>query len=94
MTDLSLLEGASRDTLAALILELAAQLHVERARRMALEAALEKAGLLPQDAVSAAGRDEGFRSDAQAALDEALEKLLSIVTEDGPPQHPLREEAD
>ena len=45
------------ETLAALVMELGSQLHIERARRVALEEALAAAGVLTQEAICAAGSD-------------------------------------
>ena len=53
MSEHEYLRGISADKLAALVFELAAQLHVERAQRSALERALVEAGVLAE---GAAGR--------------------------------------
>jgi hypothetical protein len=87
MSDHEYLQTVSPDRLAGLIFELAAQLHVERAHRMALERALTEAGVLAEGAVLDPGPQ------AAAALDRSVRALLRVVTESGDNQVPLRAEA-
>jgi hypothetical protein len=87
MSDYQFLRNVSNDTLAALVFELASQLHVERAQRIALQQALIDQGVLTAEALSLG------RAEAQAALDMSMEKLLRIVLEAGEPATPLRAEA-
>jgi len=76
-----------------MVLELAAQLHVERQRRMALEALLVRQGLLDAAAPEAMATDGTFLVSARAELDASLRRLLRIMTEAGDPSGPLRAEA-
>ena len=92
-TDHHYLEGVGPDRLAALVLELAAQLHVERQRRMALEEVLTRRGLLAREDVEALAVDPDFLARSQVALDGALRRLIRIMAEAGDPRGPLRVEA-
>lgn len=87
------LTTASVDQVAAMVLELAAQLHVERQRRMALEAVLVRQGVLDAAASEALVADETLLAAARAELDASLRRLLRIMTETGDPSGPLRAEA-
>jgi hypothetical protein len=87
------LEDVSKDQLAALLLELASQLHVERQRRMALETELHRRGILEPAALDALADDRAFSEAARAALNISLRRLLRIMTEAGDPRGPLRAEA-
>ena len=81
------------DQLGALIFELASQLHVERQRRIALEAALSRAGVLPSGALDRVAAEAATVETGHAALDASLRRLLRIITEAGEPRGPLRSEA-
>ncbi len=91
--DHAYLAETSLDQVAAMVLELASQLHVERQRRMALEALLLRQGALDAAALAAMAGDAGFLAEARAALDTSLHGLLRIMTEAGDPTGPLRAEA-
>jgi hypothetical protein len=78
---------------AALVLELASQLHVERARRLALEAALSDRGVLEAGQIEAAAEKPTLRAAAARGADEAVRRLLRILTESSNEQAPLRAEA-
>ena len=91
--DHTYLSGASIDQVAAMVLELGSQLHVERQRRMALEALLVRQGVVDPAALASMGTDEAFLAEARSALDESLRRLLRIMVEDGDPRGPLRAEA-
>jgi len=91
MTDLRFFSDTDLDTVVALVMELAAQLHEERARRIALEAALEQAGVLAPEAT--ATPSEVAQQRTTDALDTAMAGLMRIMAESGPPQHPIRKEA-
>jgi len=80
------------ERLAGLVFELASQLHVERARRMALEAVLRDAGLVSEAAIEAAGATDATRADMGAALDKAMHGLMRVMTESSDPRTPLRKE--
>ena len=87
------LTSASVDQVAAMVLELAAQLHVERQRRMGLETLLMRQGILDAAAPEAMAADETFLNAARTELDASLRRLLRIMTEAGDPSGPLRAEA-
>ncbi|WP_439532789.1 hypothetical protein [Polymorphobacter sp.] len=78
------------ERMAGLIFELASQLHVERARRIALEAALVDAGVITPAAIEAAGA--AARIETGLALDKAMHGLLRVIAEDSDPRTPLRKE--
>ncbi|QUT06799.1 hypothetical protein KFK14_04975 [Sphingobium phenoxybenzoativorans] len=90
--DHAYLRNVAPDQLAALIFELASQLHVERQRRIALETALQRAGLLQTDTLDALAADTEIQNMGREALDLALRRLLRVVTETGDPRGPLRAE--
>ena len=79
--------------LAGLIFELASQLHVERTRRAALEAALKRKGILSDAEVEGMAQDAAFQATNGAALDRSIRKLIAILSEDKDPRTPLRVEA-
>lgn len=66
--------------LTAMLLELASQLHAERARRIALEIALERGGAVAGGAIAALADDPEFRRRSLAALDEAMGRLTRVMT--------------
>lgn len=80
----------SLEQLSALVFELASQLHVERAQRIALQAALEEAGLLTPGALEAVGSSAAVRARSAAALDKAMNGMMRVLTEDDDPRRPLR----
>jgi hypothetical protein len=85
--------GLDNATLGALIFELASQLHVERTRRLALEAALVEAGLTAPAAIEKAGEDAAFRNRAALAADQSIRKLLRVLSESKDERIPLRAES-
>lgn len=91
--ELDFLGAADTDTVAALVMDLAAQLHIERQRRMALETALVRAGLIDRAAIEGLAEDAGFLAEARAALDTSVRRSLRIMTEAGDHTGPLRAEA-
>ncbi len=93
MRDHAYLANVTPDQVAALVLELAAQLHVERQRRMALEALLRRQGIATEEALNALTDDAKFMDAARAELDTNLRRLLRILAETGDPRGPLRAEA-
>lgn len=80
-------------TLAGLVFELASQLHVERTRRLALEAALARRGLLSAAEIEAAGDGTACRTEASAAADASIRKLLRVLSDSPDERAPLRAEA-
>jgi hypothetical protein len=81
------------DRLAGLVFELASQLHVERAQRMALEAALVRAGLIGAEARERMLDDAECNRMTREALEESMSKLLRVLTERADPRTPLRTES-
>jgi 2-keto-3-deoxy-galactonokinase len=80
-------------TLASLIFELASQLHIERTRRLALEAALASRGLVSGADIEAASERGDLRTEAAVAADRSIRKLLRILSESDDRHSPLRAEA-
>ena len=91
MSDVNLLGEATTDTLAALVFELASQLHEERVRRVALEQVLTDGGF-DLSGVEALAEDTAFRDRSRAAADLSIRRLLRLLEGDGPPEGPLRSE--
>jgi hypothetical protein len=85
--------GLDNATLAALIFELASQLHIERTRRLALEAALACSGTVTPAAIEALTEDAAFRAQAGNAADLSVRKLLRVLSESADERVPLRAEA-
>jgi hypothetical protein len=75
-----------------LVLQLGTELHVTRQRLLAVEKLLVRAGTIEADAVDGfrPGPDEKQVFDRER--DELLARLLRILTEDGPAEHPLRDQ--
>ena len=69
------------EQLTTLAFELASHLHVERTRRIALELALERAGILGRDAIAEVGQQAEVRDASLIAAEHSLGKLLQAVTE-------------
>ena len=69
------------DQLTTLVFELASHLHVERTHRLALELALERAGILGRETIAEVGQLAQLRDASIAAADHSLGKLLQAVAE-------------
>jgi hypothetical protein len=80
------------ERIVGLVFELASQLQVERAQRIALELALERAGVLKSDAVGAVAGDAELKARSTAELNQSMAKLLRVITEIGDARGPLRHE--
>ena len=80
-------------TLAALVFELASQLHIERTHRLALQAALASSGIVTPSTIEAAGEDAAFREEVGKAADQSIRKLLRVLSESPDARVPLRTEA-
>lgn len=78
-----------RRQLAGLVFELASQLHVERAQRVALQAALERAGLLDAGQLEALAAEASAQRLSRAMLEESIARLLRVLAEDSDPRRPL-----
>ena len=86
------LESAQTAKLFDLVLQLATDLHVTTHRLKALEALVVRKGLLES------GELDGFQptDDEAQVLDlsrsDYLARLVRVITENGPAEHPLREQ--
>jgi hypothetical protein len=79
--------------LAALLFELASQLHIERTRRLALESALASSGAVTPAMIETAGGTASFRATSADAADLSIRKLLRVLSESNDERVPLRAEA-
>jgi hypothetical protein len=75
-----------------LILQLSTELHVTGQRVRALEMLLVRNGVLDPGAVDAFEPDTQEQESLGAARDLLMERILRIITEAGPAEHPLREQ--
>ena len=82
--------GIDNSRLAGLVFELASQLHVERARRLALEATLSRLGILEVSQIEAAASDPTYRRQTALLADEAIRRLLRVLSESSDARTPLR----
>jgi hypothetical protein len=86
------LESPQTGKLLDLVLQLATDLHVASNRIRVLEAALVRTGTLTE------GQVDGFEPTAPeaevltSARDAMMGRLIRIITERGPAEHPLREQ--
>ncbi len=80
------------DRLAQLVFDLAAQLHIERQRRLGLETLLMRSGAIKPADLEALAEDRDFLAAARAQLDESQKRLLNILMEGGDRLKPLRDE--
>jgi len=85
-------EDPNLDKAVGLIMQLASEVHVLTQRLHALEAALARKGALDAGTVDAFVPDEGERERFEAMRDTMVARLLRVLTEDGPAEHPLRDE--
>jgi len=75
-----------------LVLLLGTEVHVAHTRVRALEALLVRNGTLPAGAVDAFEPEAGEQAAFDAARDQLMHRILRIITEAGPAEHPLREQ--
>lgn len=80
------------DRAVGLIMQLAADLHVTTQRAHALEQLLVANGVLTEGALDAFQPDDAQRQRLVEVRDAAMGRLLRVLTEDGPAEHPLRDE--
>ena len=92
-SDMMFFKDPDLDKAVALVFEVAAQLHVERQRRIALETLLEDKCLVTAAEMEALKDDNMFLETARHALNDSLRKLMRILTERGNEMGPLRAEA-
>jgi hypothetical protein len=75
-----------------LILQLSTELHITGQRVRALEMLLVRNGVVEPGAVDAFEPDTREQEILGAARDLLMERILRIITEAGPAEHPLREQ--
>lgn len=75
------------ERLAALVFELASQLHVERSHRIALEVALVRAGVIDVQVVDSVSTDAEFKRRKAAELDVSMQSLMQVLTEHAKGEH-------
>jgi hypothetical protein len=80
------------DRAMGLIMQLAAELHVTTQRLHALEQMLVANGALAAGELDAFQPDVEQRKHLESIRDGAMERILRVLTEDGPAEHPLRDE--
>lgn len=80
------------DRAVGLIVQLAAELHVTTQRLHALEQILVEGGALASGVVDAFEPNAQQREHLETLRDGAMERILRVLTEDGPAEHPLRDE--
>lgn len=79
------------ERLTGLVFELASQLHVERAQRVALQVALEKAGMIDAATLQSLASDSALQRRNREMLEESIAELLRVLSESADPRRPLRE---
>ena len=82
------------ERLTGLVFELASQLHVERAQRVALQVALEKAGLIDAATLQSLASDAALQRRNREMLEESIAELLRVLSESADPRRPLRDIAE
>lgn len=88
------LGAAQVDQLAAMVLELAAQLHEERARVRVLEHHLRQRDLIPDgEEYASAAEAPDLRASLGRDLDRSLAALLAVITERDDARAPLQGES-
>jgi hypothetical protein len=75
-----------------LVLQLGTELHVTSQRVRALEMLLVRNGTLTPGAVDGFVPDTREQEHLDSARDLLMARILRIVTEDGPAEHPLRDQ--
>lgn len=91
-TDLTFFQDPDVDRAVGLVMELAAQLHVERQRRLALEQTLERRGLVEPGEIESLAEDDDLLARARTELERSMKQLMRVMTEDGSPEAPIRDE--
>jgi hypothetical protein len=82
------------ERLTGVVFELASQLHVERVQRVALQLALEKAGLIDAATLLSLTTDAALQRRNRDMLEESIAELLRVLSESADPRRPLRDIAD
>jgi hypothetical protein len=79
-------------TLVDLCLQLAADVHVTAQRQRALEMVLVRSGHLGATELEEFAPDDAQRAELDATREARVMRLLRIMTEAGPAEHPLRQQ--
>ncbi len=80
-----------RRQLAGLVFELASQLHVERAQRVALQAALERSGVIDAATLREVAAEAASQRPSREMLEESIARMLRVLADDADPRRPLRD---
>lgn len=88
------LESHQTAKLFDLVLQLATDLHVTSHRLRALEALMVRKGVLEQGGLDHFRPDDTEAAVLDLARSDFMARLVRIITESGPAEHPLREQWD
>ena len=75
-----------------LVLQLGTELHVTSQRVRALEMLLVRSGILAADSVDSFLPETREQQHLDAARDQLMARMMRIITESGPAEHPLRDQ--
>ena len=93
-TEFDFFENPHISKLFDLILELGMELHITTTRLRALEMLLVRNGDLKIDQLDGFIPTEAEKQSLDTKRDEYMARLMRIITESGPSEHPLREQWD
>ncbi len=93
-TEFDFFENPQISKLFDLVLELGMDLHVTTTRLRALEMLLIQNGDLKADQLDGFIPTEAEKQSLDLKRDEFMARLIRIITESGPSEHPLREQWD
>jgi hypothetical protein len=93
-TEFDFFENPQISKLFDLVLELGMDLHVTTTRLRALEMLLIRNGGLKVDQLDGFIPTETEKQSLDVKRDEFMARLMRIITESGPSEHPLREQWD
>jgi hypothetical protein len=86
------LSSAETSKLFDLVLQLATELHVANTRIRALEYLMVRRGLLAEQEVDQFTPEAAEGERLSVLRDDYLARLVRIITENGPAEHPLRDQ--
>lgn len=93
-TEFDFFENPQISKLFDLVLELGMDLHVTTTRLRALEMLLIRNGDLKVDQLEGFIPTEAEKQNLDLKRDEFMARLMRVITESGPSEHPLREQWD
>jgi hypothetical protein len=93
-TEFDFFENPQISKLFDLVLEIGMDLHVTTTRLRALEMLLIRSGELKADQLDGFTPTEAEKQSLDLKRDEFMARLMRIITESGPSEHPLREQWD